>query len=137
MIHFLFVLRRDLFSQHWRCSRNLREGFRLKTLRLFWCFVYFWKAVYQGLNAIRSEQLGSRVIYQGKKLRISNWAGSDFPTLAGDGFYQQNVPRKEIQNVISFREAAHRFLFGFEFYLSYWHGIDVQRKIYPEYYKES
>lgn len=129
MKHFAFVLKRDL-GAHWAISRNCREGLRTKTLRLFWCCVYLVKALACGARAIRREQLGSQVEYQGRLLRISNWACSAYPTLAGDGFYQQNVPRAEIRNVVNAREIWHRFTFGFEFYLAYWHSIDVQRRLY-------
>lgn len=113
-------------------SRNLGESVPRKALRAVWFFVYLVKAFRCAFNAMRREQLGSRVVYQGRECFISNWSGSGFPTLAGDGFYEQHVPRSEIVNVVNVRELYHRFEFGLSFYLNSWHGIDVNRKMYPE-----
>ena len=130
----LFVLRRDL-GAHRAISRNLQEGFWMKMLRLFWCMIYLVKAFWLGLKATRREQLGSQVEYQGKRLAICNWAGSDSPTLFGNGFYQQNVPRSEIKSVMNAREVWHRFNFGFEFYMGNWHQSDVHRRLYRGLFK--
>lgn len=124
-----FVLRRDL-GAHVNISRNLGEGVGLKFRRLFWCAVYTIKAFWLGFVAMRHEQLGSTVEYQGRRLRISNWANSPHPTLAGKGFYQQNVPRAEIKNIVNVRELYHRFVFGFSFFMGSWHSIYVQRRLY-------
>ena len=126
---FWFIVKRDVGSQ-WRWSKNLEEGVKLKSMRLFWVCIYFCKALILGFKAMRREQLGSEVVYQGRRLQISNWAGSDSPTLAGEDFYQQNVPRSEIKNIRSLREFRHRFKFGFSFYTSNWYSIDVNNRLY-------
>lgn len=92
-------------------------------------FVYMLKAVRCGLSAIWREQLGSAVVYQGRRCFVSNWAGGESPTLAADGFYEEYVPRAEIRNLFGPRELIHRFVCGFEFYSGNWMSIDIQNRL--------
>lgn len=123
------TFKRDLGSQ-FAVSRNLKEGLLLKARRVFWAILYALKGIKCGLKAMRSEQLGSSVIYRGRKCFVSNWSGSAKPTLASDGFYEEYCDRSEIKNVRNLREYWHRFCFGVDFYMGSWHGIDVNRKLY-------
>lgn len=123
------VLRRDLGSQ-FRQSRNLGETLPTKCRRVFWATVFLAKALRIAVAAIRREQLGSRVVYEGGECFISNWSGSDYPTLAGACGYREFVPRAEIRNVLDAREVLHRFKFGLSFYLGCHYGNDVNRRIY-------
>jgi len=112
-------------------SRNLRERWTKKLMRAFWSVVYLLKGFLRAFSFVPRECLGSEVIHEGQKRSVCNWAGSDAPTLSGDGFYRQSVPRSEIQNVRSLAEFCHRFRFGFSFYMQNWHSIDVNKKLYP------
>jgi hypothetical protein len=123
------VLKRDIGAQ-FRVSRNLKERATVRVLRAFWAFVYLCKAFRCGLSAMWEQQLGSQVVWNGRKCVVSNWAGRPFVTLCGNGWYQENCPREEVTNVINARELWHRFTFGVSFYLSSWHGIDVNKRIY-------
>ena len=111
-------------------SRNLKEPPSVKVRRAFWALVYFCRAIRCGFSALKREQLGSAVIYRGRKCFVSNWAGSDSPTLSAHGFYEQNCDRTEIKNVRSVREFVNRFKFGMRFYLTSWHDIDVNNRLY-------
>ena len=125
-----FVIRRDV-SREFRVSANLQEHIPKKLFRLMLVMAYLLKAVVCGLRAIRSEQLGSRVIYQNRECVICNWANSESPTLSADGFYQEYVPRSEIRNIFDLSEILHRFQFGFEFFTGNWMSIHVNRWLYP------
>lgn len=125
------VLYRDLGRQ-WQVSHNLQESYATWFLRMLLACVYLLKAAKIAAVAMTREQIGSAVIYEGKRCCISNWAGSDSPTLAGDGFYLQYADRSKIKNVMSIRELWHRAEFGFSFYMSAWHGLDVNRRLYPK-----
>jgi hypothetical protein len=106
------------------------EPITMKSLRAFWACVYLLKAFRCAVMAIRHEQIGSQVIWDGRECFISNWANSQYMTISGDRFYKEFVPREEIKNVINARELWHRFEFGLSFYLSNWYGIDVNKRIY-------
>lgn len=127
------VLYRDFGSQ-WRMSRNLQESYAMWFARLLWSCLYLLKAIKIAAVAMAREQIGSDVLYEGRRCRISNWAGSDSPTLAGDGFYLQYADRSKIKNVMSIRELRHRAEFGFSFYMSSWHGLDVNKRLYQHVY---
>lgn len=130
MMKIIRVLRRDLES-HIHTSRNLNEGILLKIKRFIWCMVYLVKAFIVAIRGMKYEQLGSSVIYRNKNCFISNWANHSFVTLAGDNFYAEHCARSEIKNVRNMIEFYHRFNVSFSFYMSSWHMIDVNRKIYP------
>ena len=123
------VLARDLGGVY-RCSVNLHESAWTKTKRLIWTGVYLCKAFGCGLSAMRCEKLGSRVLGDGKLAIISNWAGSDFPTVSADGFYEERVSRDRIRNIRNAAEYWHRFVFGVSFYTSNWMNIDIQSRLY-------
>ena len=124
------TLKRDLGSQ-FAHYRNLKEGWWMQIKRAFWATLYLCKGFKCAFNAMRREQLGSKVIYKGKKCFVNNWAGTDHPALGGaDGFYEKNCPREEIKNIITLGELYHRFDFGLGFYMGSWHSIDVNKKLY-------
>jgi hypothetical protein len=128
------TLKRDLGSQ-FRQSRNLGEPLSVKCRRAFWAAVYCAKALRCALSAMAREQLGSRVIFNGQECVISNWAGSEAPTISGPCGYLPNVSREHLASVVNVRELLHRFEFGFDFYMGCWHGIDVNRRLYPGYFR--
>ena len=131
------VLKRDLGAQFNR-SRNMNEGLGLKCKRCFWSVAYTLRGVKCGARAMRREQLGSTVRYKGMRCSISNWAGTESPTLCGpNGFYERNAPRCEIVNVITAGELCHRFMMMFGWYMSCWHGINVNQRLYPHIYPNS
>lgn len=129
------TLRRDIGAQ-FNVSRNLGETFSQKLRRAYWATYYLGKAIKVAVISMRMEQIGSTVIYEGRRCSICNWARSEYPTLSGpDGFYKQYVPRNEITNVSELREYYHRFEFGLSFYMSNWHGIDVNKNVYADEYR--
>lgn len=129
------TIKRDLGSQV--CiSRNLGESRSVKCRRAFWAVALLVKAIKIGCLSMREEQLGSRVIFNWREGFINNWAGSETPWLAGACGYHQQVPRSEITSVVNASELWHRFKFGFSFYMGNWHGIDVNRRVYPEHYRD-
>jgi len=105
------------------------EPFHIVLKRFFWCVFYTLKGVRIGIRGTRTEQIGSAVIYDGKRCVISNWANTPFPTICGDNFYMQNVPREDIKNVVDIKEIMHRFSFMFNWYMVYWHDIDVHSRL--------
>ena len=124
------IVRRDISSQ-FAHARNLKEGKRQKLVRAVWAIVYLGKALRCGAAAMRHEQLGSQVVFDGRICWISNWANSECPTLAGaNGFYQKAVPRSEITNVLNVRELCHRFTFGLSFYTGNHYVSDTNRRVY-------
>ena len=126
----LRILRRDVGDQ-FKCSRNLKEGWRLRLRRVFWVSVYLSQGVAIALAEMRREHLGSRVVYKGRKCFVCNWARHPSPTLAdGSGFYKRNCDRKHIRNVLNLAELKHRFQAGLGFYLGNWFSIKVNRRLY-------
>lgn len=124
------TLKRGIGSQ-FAHSRNLKEGLGKKLSRIFWATLYLFKGLKIAVSQMRRECLGSRVIYEGKKCYVSNWANSDAPTLGGpDRFYEKHCPREKITNVMNLRELYHRFEFGLDFYMGNWYSIDVNKKLY-------
>lgn len=111
-------------------SRNLNERWATKLLRAFWSVVFLLKGFLIAFRWLPNECLGSRVIHEGQRRWISNWAQGESPTLAGVDFHQRSVPRAEITNVRSVAEFAHRFRSGFSFYMTNWHSIDVNNRVY-------
>ena len=126
------VIRRDLGAQ-FRVSRNMDERGLKKLQRARWALVFTMRGVWAGIKAMRHEQLGSAVIYNGRRCYISNWSNTPSPTLAGkDGFYKRQVPRSDFTNIVDAKELYHRFCTIFSWYMSSWHGIAVNRRLYPE-----
>ena len=125
------TLKRDLSAQL-RQSQNLNESCWMRIKRTLWASVYLLRGFAHALRAVRQEQLGSSVIYKGKRCWISNRADSEKPTLSGLDFYERNCERKDIKNVTSLQEICHRFDFALSFYMGNWHAIDVNRKLYRE-----
>lgn len=123
------TLKRDV-GQQFRISRNLNESHWLKCQRAFWATIYLAKALRLACRSMSIECLGSTVSYEGHKRFVSNWAGGESVTLASDGFYREHCERSKITNVLTVSEIAHRFNFGFSFYLGNWYGIDIQKRIY-------
>ena len=91
---------------------------------------YLGRALKVALLSMGEEQLGSYVMYRGRKCFISNWSGGDYPTLADGTGFSDRVPREEITSIMNASELLHRFRFGFSFYMTNWHGIDVSRGVY-------
>jgi len=121
---------RHIIKRQRAFSLTNREGILLALRRVIWCVIYLLKGFLVGFRALKTEQLGSRVIYDGKLMFVSNWANTKAPTLSGNGLYLQDVPRADVRNVLDIREVWHRFLFGLDWYLSYWHDIDVNKRLY-------
>lgn len=125
------VLKRDIGSL-FAISRNIGEGKVAKCKRCFWGAVYLCKAVRIGVRSMFSEQLGSRVTYEGRECFVSNWAAGESPTLSdGNGWYQEHCERSKIVNKRGMREAWHRFEVGFGWYMGSWYTIDVQNRVHP------
>lgn len=124
------VLKRDI-GKEIAVSRNLGETRLIGSMRAILCAWFVCKAMLLAVRSICHERLGSHVIYQGRKCFISNWAGSEYPTLAdGNGFYQQHVPRAEIRNVINLKELWHRFSSSVEFYTGCHMNNDINNRLY-------
>ena len=130
MMEILRILRRDIGSQ-FAHSRNLNECGAMRLRRFFWASVFLLKGLKTAMQAIRREQLGSQVVYKGRRCFVSNWAGSARPTLSdGSGYYEQRCDRSEIRNIVNAREILHRFTLALGHYMGSWHGIDVNAKLY-------
>ena len=130
MTEILRILRRDIGSQLAH-SRNLNECGAMRLRRFFWASVFLLKGLKTARQAIRREQLGSQVVYKGRRCFVSNWAGSARPTLSdGSGYYERRCDRSEIRNIVNAREILHRFTFALGHYMGSWHGIDVNAKLY-------
>lgn len=125
---------KNIFNEELNISYNLKENNKIKILRIFWTIIYIFKAIKIGIRGIFSEQLGSRVIYEGKILYINNWAASGYPSLScqKDGIYIKQAERNKIKNIIDIKEIFHRFNFMFNWYAGYWLDIDVSKKIYKK-----
>jgi len=123
------ILKRDIGTQA-RVSRNFNEGIMTKMKRAFWLAVYLAKAAKIGAAFMRKEQLGSSVTYKGRKCLVSNWAGSNYPTLAGDDFYEEHCDRLYIKNSRGPREWCHRFVVSVSWYTGSWLAIDVNSRLY-------
>lgn len=119
------------FWHQYATGRNLKETLFIRIVRMIVSAFYLAKGVGFGVSSLWREQLGSSVIYDGKQCFISNWAGSDSPTISdGNGLYVEHASRDKIVNAYGLSEMVHRFRFGFSFYMNSWHGIDVDRIIY-------
>lgn len=108
-----------------------------RTRRVFWASLFLIKAVCCGLRSVQKECLGSEVFYRGKRCCVVNWANGDRPTISGQNFYVESVPRSEIKNVRSLREYSFRFAFGITSYLYNWYGVDVNQKVHHRKWKSS
>ena len=120
------------FCRQVAIARNLRECVWMRVRRSFWAAFYLHKAFRVAFRAMFHEQLGSRVVFDGMRCSVSNWARSAYPTLSGPDFYKENVPREQIRNVVDASELLHRFRFGFSFYMNSWHCLDVAKRLYPD-----
>jgi hypothetical protein len=127
----LRVLKREIFKQV-AVSRNIKETWWCFSKRCFWAGVYLLKGVRTGFRSLSSEQLGSRVTYEGRECFVNNWANGDTPSLCdGNGWCQDHCDRSKIVNHRGPKELWHRFTFGFSWYMGNWYGIDVQNSVYP------
>ena len=129
-------LKRDV-SKEWNVSRNRGEPWMQGGARAVLCSWFLCKALLLGVRSLFRECLGSQVIYNDRKCFVSNWAGSEYPTLAAEGFYQQYVPRSDIRNVINLKELWHRFTFGVTFYTGYHMDNDINKRMYPAAFHKS
>jgi len=114
-------------------SYNLKEKNKTKIFRIFWSVIFLLKAIKIGLFGILKEQIGSAVVYNGENYTICNWANSEKPTLCGkNGYYKERADRKDIKNILSIKEIKNRFYYMFNWYVSCWLDIDVDKKIYKK-----
>jgi hypothetical protein len=120
------IYKRDILRE-WVVARNMGKSFFGKAWRLFVAHMFMFKAFIIGMRGLRHEKLGSKVLYKGRVLHVSNWAGSEHPTLSGKGFYKERCARAEIKNIRSIPEFWHRFWFSFSFYTSSHLRSDVDR----------
>lgn len=132
----LKIIKRDWINAQWAQSRNLNENYTQRIKRIFWILVYFLKAIWISLLRMNQESLGEKVLYKGRICVISNWAGSELPTLAAQDFYEQNCSRKEIGRLKGIRNSVgrywNRFIMYFGWYSAYWSSIDINNKIYTD-----
>lgn len=136
-IEVIRIAKRD-FGGCWRTGSNLCESRWMKTKRAYWMLVYFAYGCIVAVRGMRREQLGSTVIYRGKKVFVSNLAGGAYPTLAdGVGFYEEYCDRREIRSVRSVGEYYHRFIVCFDWWMGSWFGIAVNKRLYAEAFKEA
>lgn len=137
MSEIIRIIKRD-FGGCWRTGSNLGESRAMKAKRACWMLVYLAYGFSVAVRGMRREQLGSTVLYRGRRVFVSNWAGSAYPTLADqDGFYEQNCDRREIQNVRSVGEFCHRFRSLFSWWMSSWFGIAVNKRLYAASFREA
>ncbi len=124
------ILKRDVGSQFAQ-SRNLGEGLRMRIKRAFWSAVYTANGLRVGLLSMRREALGERIVYEGRKGWINNWAGSEHPAIiCDDGYYSHHADRNKLKTVGGIQKYAHRFRVGFGWYMGSWFGIDVNNRLY-------
>lgn len=121
-------------AMNWRWSRNGRESLAVTAKRFLWASLYFIKGVLVGVRGMISVKLGSKVRHDGRLWIISNWAGMPLMNLyecAKDGEYRKNVPSEDISPVVSMGELLYRFRFSYRWYMTSWHIIDVNKRLYP------
>lgn len=137
MSEIIRIIKRD-FGGCWRTGSNLHESRIMKVKRASWMLVYLAYGCSVAARGIWREQLGSTVIYRGRRVFVSNWAGSAYPTLAdGHGFYEKHCDRREIQNVRSVGEFCHRFRSCFGWWMGSWFSIAVNKRLYAEAFMEA
>jgi len=121
-----------IYREQRNTSQNLGESWPRKSCRAFWAVVYLFRAVMVGLRGMRRERLGERVIVDGtREAWICNWAGDPFPNVAGEEYYEQHVDRARIKTVGGLQKYLHRFRVMFDWYAISWHGIAVNKRVYP------
>ncbi len=136
-IEVIRIVNRD-FGGCWRTGSNLSESRWMKAKRACWMLVYLAYGVFVGVRGMWHEQLGSAVIYRGKKVFVNNWAGGAYPTLAdGAGWYQVGCDRREIRSVRSIGEFCHRFRACFSWWMGSWFGIAVNKRLYHQAFREA
>lgn len=102
-----------------------------KLKRHFWSAIYWCYAVWLGIKQAPHTQLGSRVWYAGKTWTVYNGVRPLSWSLT-DGSKQVQAPRSECRRVSSFREWWHAFLSQYRWWMTSWHRIYVERRLYPE-----
>jgi hypothetical protein len=118
-------------NQYWR-SHYARERMLVKLVRVFWCFVYLCYAVGVGITFLCREVLGEHVIYRGQRCWVVNWANSDSPKLGpvvGSKATYDHCSRAEIHTIHSPTTYIWRFISGFNWYMTSWYSIDVDRRL--------
>lgn len=136
-MNILKTMKRDI-AKEYHVSRNIGETRLQGLMRAALCFLCLMKALFIGVRWTFREALGSQVVYDGRKCFISNWAGSEYPTLAdGDGFYREHVPRSQIRGIVNLKEIWHRFSSGVNFYTGYHMNNEINKRLYPAAFRGS
>ena len=121
-----------ILDEQYKVSRNLGESLWRKIHRMFWSVVYLCAAFRVAIAAMRNEQLGSRITYDSRPGVITNFAQHQTPSVKlDDGEYIRCADRAQIVNVRSMTEYLHRFSLMFWWYATSWHGINVNKRLYP------
>jgi hypothetical protein len=129
-------LKRDV-ERVFAWSRNSGDTRWQLCQRVFWMFVFVTHAAYRSLRAINCERLGSRVRYRGELCVVNNWANCEFADLIlHDGTMAFQVPRAERKQLWTPAELWHRFSFGVTFYTGCHMMTDINRKLFPELFRE-
>jgi hypothetical protein len=129
-------LKRDV-GRVFAWSRNSGDTRWQLCQRVFWTIVFVARAAYRSLRAIKCERLGSRVRYRGQSCVVNNWANSEFADLIlPDGTMAFQVPQAERQQLWTLAELSHRFAFGVTFYTGCHMMTDINRKMFPEWFRE-
>lgn len=137
MSEIIRIIKRD-FGGCWRTGGNLGESRTMKAKRACWMLVYLAYGFIVAVRGMRREQIGSTVLYRGRMVFVSNWAGGAYPTLTDrHGFYERNCDRRQIQNVRSVGEFFHRFRSCFGWWMGSWFGIAVNKRLYAEAFREA
>lgn len=128
------ILKRD-WSNCWATGRNIGDTRWTCVRRSAWMLFYTAKAVIIAARFVKHEQLGSRVVWNGKPWTVHNWAGCPYVTLINEErVVRHKVPREQFVQVRSAGELWHRFTFGFQWWMGSWFGIAVNKRLYPEAY---
>ena len=99
----------------------------------FWMWRYWMRGVWLGIKGMGRIQLGSRVFHDGEWWFVSNWTGSESPTLSERsrwgfaGECRDLVPGKELRESYSVTEFVHRFRVKYRWYMTSWWAIDVHK----------
>lgn len=118
-------------------SKNSGESRSTRWRRYFWAAVLWTRAVRVGLRAMRKPQIGSRVWYRGGLYVIGNGVCSESWSIwpvwnRGGTVHVEYAPRAECREVRTPRELWLRFSGIYRWWMTSWHGIEVNRRMQPD-----
>jgi len=114
---------------------NKKEVDNIRIKKAYWSFIFWLKAVWLGIKASPKIQLGSRVVYEEEVHTVINGIWANHWLI--DGLPQDSgvVFKKDCKRVKKLKEWKHSFKTTYRWWMTSWHSIEVNKKIYPEAFK--